>query len=122
MQTAQREPERRMRTQAAAAELREGLTRCGVRPVGYGHVVPWVLGDPARAMAVSHQLAQRGFDVRAIRPPTVPRGTARLRLTVSASHAPADIERLLSTMRSVLTELPADASVPAPLAQGAERR
>jgi 8-amino-7-oxononanoate synthase len=52
---------------------------------------------------MSRYLAERGFDVRAIRPPSVPRGTARLRLTVSASHTPQDIERLVSAVRGALT-------------------
>jgi 8-amino-7-oxononanoate synthase len=103
MRSAQQEPERRKRTEAAAAQLREGLVQLDVHPLGFGHVVPWVLGDPRRALAMSRYLAERGFDVRAIRPPSVPRGTARLRLTVSASHTPQDIERLVSAVRGALT-------------------
>jgi 8-amino-7-oxononanoate synthase len=57
-------------------------------------IVPVILGDAARAMDASAQLAAEGFLVSAIRPPTVPPGTARLRFTFSASHREADIRRL----------------------------
>jgi 8-amino-7-oxononanoate synthase len=113
MRTASAEPERRERTAAAAHELREGLARRGVRSPGFGHIVPWVVGDARDAVAASERLAARGFDVRAIRPPSVPKGTARLRLTVSAGHSPEDVAGLLAAIQAVreeqsLTTSPAD--------------
>lgn len=59
-----------------------------------GPIVPLLLGDNARALALAQTLRASGFLVQAIRPPTVPRGTARLRLTVSAAHTEAEVERL----------------------------
>jgi 8-amino-7-oxononanoate synthase len=53
-------------------------------------------------MRVANGLRERGLDVRAIRPPSVPDGTARLRLTVTAAHRPPDIERALEAIASVL--------------------
>ena len=49
-------------------------------------IVPVILGEAARALAVSKALEEKGFLVTAIRPPTVPAGTARLRVTLSAAH------------------------------------
>ena len=103
MTTAAAEPDRRERTLAAATQLRRGLESCGAHPLGTGHVVPWVLGDAGGALAMSRALAERGFDVRAIRPPTVPAGTARLRFTLSANHGNADIQRVVQSVRAILS-------------------
>lgn len=64
-------------------------------------IVPIVLGDSARTLRWAEQLRQRGFAVAAIRPPTVPRGTARLRVSLSAAHAPADIDALVEAFGEV---------------------
>ena len=58
-----------------------------------------MLGDADRTLAASRLLEQEGFLVIAIRPPTVPAGTARLRFTFSAAHTDADIERLAGIVR-----------------------
>lgn len=68
-------------------------------------IQPVVLGDDARALAASEALLDAGLLVTAIRPPTVPAGTARLRVTLSSAHRRTDIDRLLdalhrATMRS----------------------
>jgi 8-amino-7-oxononanoate synthase len=62
--------------------------------------VPVVIGAEDDTLAASRLLADNGFFVAAIRPPTVPAGTARLRLTFTAQHADADIERLAGLVRS----------------------
>ncbi|MEN1727015.1 MAG: 8-amino-7-oxononanoate synthase [Pseudomonadota bacterium] len=59
------------------------------------------IGDNRSAMNWSHALAQAGFLVKAIRPPTVPAGTARLRLTLSAAHSPQDIDRLCESLGEI---------------------
>jgi 8-amino-7-oxononanoate synthase len=64
-------------------------------------IVPILLGEAARALAAAAQLERAGFLVTAIRPPTVPPGTARLRLTFTAGHAPADIMRLADLVRAL---------------------
>jgi 8-amino-7-oxononanoate synthase len=63
-----------------------------------GPIFPVVLGDEARALAVAAALRDRGFFIPAIRPPTVPAGSARLRLTLSAGHGPDDLERLMTAL------------------------
>jgi 8-amino-7-oxononanoate synthase len=68
-------------------------------------IVPIVLGTPERAVQASEALEERGFLVVAIRPPTVPEGTARLRVTFSAAHSAADVEGLAGAMTAVLAEL-----------------
>jgi len=64
-------------------------------------IVPVLMGDEARAMAASKMLEHAGFLVTAIRPPTVPEGTARLRFTFTAEHSDTDIDRLIEAVRGV---------------------
>jgi 8-amino-7-oxononanoate synthase len=65
-------------------------------------IQPFLLGESERALAVSRALRERGFIVPAVRPPTVPRGTARLRISLSAAHAPADVRALAAALREVM--------------------
>jgi 8-amino-7-oxononanoate synthase len=75
--------------------------------VAPGHpspIVPVVLGSAERAVAASEQLLEAGLWVPAIRPPSVPEGTARLRVTLSASHSDNDVARLVEALRQLRTE------------------
>jgi 8-amino-7-oxononanoate synthase len=65
-------------------------------------IIPVILGDAARALAVSKALEERGFLVGAIRPPTVPAGTARLRVTLSAAHEESQVDALLDALAQAL--------------------
>jgi 8-amino-7-oxononanoate synthase len=76
------------------------FTRLTNLPDAQSPIVPVVIGAEADTLAASRLLADNGFFVAAIRPPTVPQGTARLRLTFTAQHADADIERLAGLVRS----------------------
>jgi 8-amino-7-oxononanoate synthase len=99
---ARSEPERRKRVHAAASRLRAGLAKLGVAPAGAGHIVPWIVGQPAAAVRLASRLQELGVDVRAIRPPSVPEGSARLRLTVTAAHSPEAVDRALGAMATAL--------------------
>jgi 8-amino-7-oxononanoate synthase len=61
-------------------------------------IQPLLVGDNREAMMLSENLRARSIWVAAIRPPTVPQGTARLRITLSAAHSEADVERLLEAL------------------------
>jgi 8-amino-7-oxononanoate synthase len=76
------------------------FTRAAGLPDAQSSIVPVVLGDAATTLQASKILEAEGFLVVAIRPPTVPEGTARLRLTFCANHPDAEIERLAAVMRS----------------------
>jgi 8-amino-7-oxononanoate synthase len=78
------EPERRERLRALAAHLRSRLRSGGVTVAGGdSHIVPVHIGPNDQALAVAAAMQVEGFDVRAIRPPTVPPGTSRLRVSVN---------------------------------------
>ncbi len=70
-------------------------------------IQPLILGESQLALAWSEQLRVRGFLVPAIRPPTVPAGTARLRIALSAAHTPEHIDRLLDTLAQIHSRLAA---------------
>ena len=61
-------------------------------------IQPLIVGDNAAALALSAALEAQGLWVPAIRPPTVPVGTARLRITLSAAHTAADVQRLVEAL------------------------
>lgn len=81
--------------------------RAGARDLGFdllpstSPIQPLVVGDPARAVGLSRALKQRGLLIGAIRPPTVPDGTSRLRVTLTAAHRMADVDRLLDALEAL---------------------
>ncbi len=75
------------------------FTRLAGLPDAQSPIVPIVLGDAQTALAASRRLEREGFLAIAIRPPTVPEGTARLRLAFTAAHPDAEIERLANLVR-----------------------
>ena len=66
------------------------------------HIIPLLIGDPERAVTVSRRLLKEGLYVQAIRPPTVPEGTSRLRLTVMASHTIEELGRAVTIIKGVI--------------------
>lgn len=96
----QAEPERRTQLIANIRRLREGAAQLDI-PLGDSTtaIQPLIIGDEARALALSQSLRARGLWVAAIRPPTVPRGTSRLRITLSAVHTSNQIDALLDALR-----------------------
>jgi 7-keto-8-aminopelargonate synthetase-like enzyme len=69
-------------------------------PEGETPIIPLVVGEVGRAAALSRKLLDAGIFAPAIRPPTVPKGTARLRISLCAEHTSADVERLAEALRS----------------------
>lgn len=92
------EPERAERAHANAARLRAALRTGGLEPLGETPIVPLLLGDAARAMRAAELVRARGFDVRAVRPPTVPAGASRLRLACHATHQAEQIAALAAAV------------------------
>ena len=64
-------------------------------------IQPLLIGDSEKALSMSEALRQRNIYVSAIRPPTVPNGTARLRITLSAAHSEEQVDRLLNALETV---------------------
>jgi 8-amino-7-oxononanoate synthase len=97
------EPWRRLRLQENAARLRRGLAERGISTApSTTHIVPVVIGDNARTMAACERLLERGFYAQGIRHPSVPAGSARLRLTPMATHREAEIDALVEAVAEVL--------------------
>ncbi len=79
-------------------ELKTGVERLGHANMPHGAILPLLVGDELRAVEFSRRLFDHGFFVPGIRHPTVAHGAARLRLTVTASHTPDQIQRLLGVL------------------------
>jgi 8-amino-7-oxononanoate synthase len=85
--------------------FRAELARTGTEVRGEDYIVPVILGDDKRAVAAAEHLQEAGFDVRAIRPPTVPPGTSRLRISIHADHDPGLIRAAAAAVAEVVDHL-----------------
>ena len=92
--------ERRDRLWRNVSELKHGLAKLGIQNESRSPIIPVVIGDEQAAMDLSAKLYERGVFVPAIRYPTVPKGKARLRVTVTAAHTSEDIEKFLHEFAS----------------------
>jgi 8-amino-7-oxononanoate synthase len=110
------QPDRVHKLQRNAAALRDALADEGVATESETQIVPLVVGHAGDAMAACERALEKGVFAQAIRPPTVPDGTSRLRLAVMASHTEAELRRaagvLASTLRAGATPLAAPAPRP----------
>jgi 8-amino-7-oxononanoate synthase len=96
---AQDEGWRREKLHALITRFRTGARQLGLPLMPSPTAIqPLLLGDARAALAASEALEQEGFLVTAIRPPTVPQGKARLRITLSAAHEESDVDRLLEAL------------------------
>lgn len=101
----QREPERRVQLATLVAHFRAGMRSLPLQlPESFTPIQPVIVGSAERAVALSDALSARDVLVTAIRPPTVPEGTARLRITFSAAHTVDDVDRLLTALDDVLRD------------------
>jgi 8-amino-7-oxononanoate synthase len=87
--------ERRDQLWRNVSQMKNGLSTLGVQNESRSPIVPIIIGDEVAAVEASRRLSERGIFVPAIRFPTVPKGKARLRVTVTAAHEPRDIEQFL---------------------------
>lgn len=98
--------DKREQLQARIRQFREGAKNLpfSLMP-SYTAIQPLIVGDEQGTLRLSAHLRELGFWVGAIRPPTVPKGTARLRITLSAAHTKADIAALLAALQESVREL-----------------
>jgi 8-amino-7-oxononanoate synthase len=113
----QERPHRVQRLRANALALRSALVAEGFPVAGDEmHIVPLIVGDEGEAMRLCQEAIERGVFAQAIRPPTVPAGTSRLRLTVMASHTAAELRMAARVFAEVARGMgldPADIGHPA---------
>jgi len=104
----QQEPWRRERVLGHVARFRREAVTLGLPLLASGTPIqPVVLGSEVAAMAASDTLRRQGLWVPAIRPPTVPAGSSRLRVTFSAAHSENDVDRLLDSLAALPRQAPA---------------
>ncbi len=97
------EPQRRRKhADLVSHATREFAQCCGIACSG-SHILPVVIGEDRRAVEIALRLQSHGFDVRAVRPPTVPEGTARLRIAITLNVGADDVSRLARVVGQALT-------------------
>jgi 8-amino-7-oxononanoate synthase len=97
---------RRQRLSALIARFCAGGRQLGLPIAGVSTPIqPLIVGDEVRALALSEALLARGFLVSAIRPPTVPPGTSRLRVTLSAAHSETQVDALLEALAAGMKDI-----------------
>ena len=93
------EPERRQRLARLAERFRTGLNTAGYETdPSHTQIVPMLIGEPAATVAMEQRLRAAGVLAKAVRPPTVPPGTSRIRFNLSAAHEDADVEHVLAAV------------------------
>jgi len=101
-----RERWRREHLAALIQQFRTGAEQIGLTLMdSHTAIQPILIGDAGRALALSRLLRERGLLVTAIRPPTVPAGSARLRVTLSAAHSEAQVQLLLNALAECYPQL-----------------
>lgn len=95
------DPDLRERLWRNIRRFAEGLRGLGLRAEPRSAVFPIILGEPERALDAARRLREAGVLVKAIRPPTVPEGTSRLRFCLSASHTVGHVDLALEALRAV---------------------
>lgn len=104
LQIAQEENWRREHLQSLIRRFRDGATELGLTLLDSATPIqPVLLGEATTALQVSEQLEASGMLITAIRPPTVPAGTARLRITLTAAHTETDVDKLLAALEHTLS-------------------
>jgi len=102
----QREPERREALLRNCQMMTQGLEKLGlaIKP-SQSPILPLIVGEATKCMELSERLLQRGVFAQGIRPPTVPPGTSRLRITLMATHTKEQIEKALKAFQELTKEI-----------------
>jgi 7-keto-8-aminopelargonate synthetase-like enzyme len=102
----EQEPERRQALRNNCRLLQGGLESLGYSlGTSRSQILPLMIGDATQCMKLSEDLLQRGVFAQGIRPPTVPAGTSRLRVTLMATHTPAHIDQALKVFKEIAQEM-----------------
>jgi 8-amino-7-oxononanoate synthase len=104
------EPERRTRLASLAAHARQAIRKQLGLPTPHSQILPVIIGESDPAMRIAEMIQTAGFDVRAIRPPTVPAGTARLRISITLHLDESSIDALIYAMREAMFAMTAGTS------------
>ena len=108
LEVMQREPQRVNNLHALIKRFRAGATQLDLQLMDSQTAIqPLMVGNAQRAMKLSESLLRQGFLVSGIRPPTVPAGTARLRVTLSAANNESQVDQLLQALDNAVREFPA---------------
>lgn len=108
-------PHRVQRLRSNSRVLRRALAAEGFPvPESEMQIVPLIVGDERAAMSLCQQAIERGIFAQAIRPPSVPSGTSRLRLTVMASHTPSELQRAAEVIGGLARDLGLDPAAMTP--------
>lgn len=97
--------ERREHLAQIGRRVREVLNPLNGGIVSSSHIIPYVLGESERAVEVALRLQHEGFYLLPVRPPTVPPGTSRLRISLNAECSDSDIDRLITTLQHIQSSL-----------------
>ncbi len=95
-----KEPERREILLSNSDYLRDGLKGLGLTVIGNSQIIPVIVGDNHEALGLSEYLRGKGFWVTPVRPPTVPQGESRIRISLSCDHKKEDLDRFLNEIKS----------------------
>lgn len=102
IEIAANEPERQARLHGLVRHAAERLVPLGIAASGT-QILPVVIGENDRTMRIAANLREAGFDIRGIRPPTVPQGTARLRIAITLNTDEADIDAMADALAAAMT-------------------
>ena len=102
----QAEPSLAHELHSRAEHLRKNLRKLGINTLASdSHIIPVLVGENDQALKLAESMRDAGYDVRAVRPPTVPPGTARLRLTVRATMETEMLDQFAETLKRNMTDL-----------------
>ncbi|MCK4865750.1 MAG: 8-amino-7-oxononanoate synthase [Gammaproteobacteria bacterium] len=105
LQLLEKESWRREKLQSLISQFRKGVSELGFELIdSMTSIQPIIIGSSEKALALSEKLLEKNILISAIRPPTVPEGTARLRITFSATHTEEQVDKLLAILNEVTIE------------------